>query len=69
MQLAAHRLRTTSDSISQIARSVGYTSEHAFNRAFTRVLGTPPGRFRSLGRSNGTDAMPASNGSAPYHDN
>lgn len=48
MELAAHRLRSTQEPIGPIARSVGYTSEYAFNRAFTRVRGIAPGRFRIL---------------------
>ncbi|POM26667.1 Regulatory protein SoxS [Actinomadura rubteroloni] len=47
MELAAHRLRTTADPIGPIARSVGYTSEYAFNRAFHRVCGVTPGRYRT----------------------
>ncbi len=47
MNLAAHRLRTTTDSIAPIARSVGYSSEYAFNRAFARVYGNTPGRYRA----------------------
>ena len=47
MDLAAHRLRTTPDPIAPIARSVGYTSEYAFNRAFTRVHSLTPGRYRA----------------------
>ncbi|MFR9749543.1 AraC family transcriptional regulator [Nocardia sp. 004] len=46
MELAAHRLRTTTDPIAPIAHSVGYTSEHAFNRAFARIHGHSPGRYR-----------------------
>lgn len=37
MDLAARRLRDTDDPISVIAASVGYTSEYAFSRAFTRA--------------------------------
>ena len=33
-----------------IARSLGYTSEYAFNRAFTRHRRTPPGRYRAQAR-------------------
>lgn len=47
MDLAAQRLRDTTDTVGLIARSLGYTSEHAFNRAFTRTRGTPPGRYRT----------------------
>lgn len=48
IELAAHRLSSTNDPIGPIARSVGYTSEYAFNRAFTRLRGISPGRFRAL---------------------
>jgi AraC-like DNA-binding protein len=46
LHLAARMLRTTDDSIGKIARAVGYTSEYAFSRAFSRAWGTAPGRFR-----------------------
>ncbi|GIH71254.1 AraC family transcriptional regulator [Sphaerimonospora thailandensis] len=46
MDLAARRLRDTDDSIETIARSVGYTSVYAFNRAFRRTRSQPPARFR-----------------------
>lgn len=47
MDLAAQRLRTTTDPIGPIARAVGYTSEYAFNRAFARTTGQTPGRYRA----------------------
>ena len=47
MDLAAQRLRDTDDTVGAIARSLGYTSEYAFNRAFARHRGTAPGRYRS----------------------
>lgn len=50
MDLAAQRLRDTEDTVGAIARSLGYTSEYAFNRAFTRHRRTPPGRYRSQAR-------------------
>jgi AraC-like DNA-binding protein len=50
MDLAAQRLRDTDETIGAIARSLGYTSEYAFNRAFTRHRRTPPGRYRSQAR-------------------
>jgi AraC-like DNA-binding protein len=50
MDLAAQRLRDTDDTVGAIARSLGYTSEYAFNRAFTRHRGTPPGRYRTQAR-------------------
>jgi AraC-like DNA-binding protein len=46
IDLAARRLRDTDESVESIARSVGYTSEYAFNRAFARHRGDPPGRYR-----------------------
>jgi AraC-like DNA-binding protein len=46
MDLAARRLRDTTDSVESIARDLGYTSEYAFNRAFRRSRGLPPGRYR-----------------------
>jgi AraC-like DNA-binding protein len=50
MHLASARLKHTSDTVDVIAREVGYTSEHAFNRAFARHRGHPPGRYRQLAR-------------------
>lgn len=46
MDLAARRLRETALPAAVIARDVGYTSEYAFNRAFARIRGCPPGRYR-----------------------
>jgi AraC-like DNA-binding protein len=46
MQLAADRLRNSEDNLAAIAADVGYESEAAFNRAFKRVTGTTPGRWR-----------------------
>jgi AraC-like DNA-binding protein len=50
MEVAAQRLRTGSDPIGAVARSIGYTSEYAFNRAFTRRHGLAPGRYRTTSR-------------------
>jgi AraC-like DNA-binding protein len=47
MDLAAGQLRDTDDAVSAIAHRVGYTSEFAFSRAFSRVRGQPPGRYRN----------------------
>jgi len=47
LQIAAERLRTGTDSIARIAEAVGYESEAAFGRAFKRVLGMSPGRWRA----------------------
>jgi AraC-like DNA-binding protein len=47
LQLAARTLETTSRGVAEIAADVGYESEAAFNRAFKREFGQPPGRYRS----------------------
>jgi len=49
MQLAADQIRNGADGIAAIAARVGYESEAAFNRAFKRVTGTTPGRWRDGG--------------------
>ena len=48
MHLAAQRLKHTTETVESIAGDVGYTSEYAFNRAFSRHRGQPPGRYRRL---------------------
>jgi AraC-like DNA-binding protein len=47
LQLAARSLERTSRGVADIAAGVGYESEAAFNRAFKREFGQPPGRYRS----------------------
>jgi len=51
LQLAARSLTKTSRGVSEIAADVGYESEAAFNRAFKREFGQPPGRYRSVARN------------------
>jgi transcriptional regulator GlxA family with amidase domain len=46
MQLAAHLLEREGVGIAQVATLVGYESEAAFNRAFKKYAGTPPGAWR-----------------------
>ena len=46
IDLATVQLVDTQRSLAEIARDVGYTSEFAFNRAFQRARGVPPGRYR-----------------------
>ncbi|WP_348774967.1 AraC family transcriptional regulator [Verrucosispora sp. WMMD1129] len=46
LDVAARKLRDTTRPVAAIAHEVGYTSEFAFNRAFTRTHGQPPGRYR-----------------------
>ena len=57
MDLAAQRLRDSDDTVGAIARSLGYTSEYAFNRAFARARATPPGRYRAQSRELVLDAL------------
>ena len=57
IQLAAERLRNGPDPIASIAADVGYESEAAFSRAFKRVTGLSPGRWRD-GAGDSPDLMP-----------
>jgi AraC-like DNA-binding protein len=52
LQLAARSLERTSRGVADIAAEVGYESEAAFNRAFKREFGDPPGRYRSDHKSS-----------------
>jgi AraC-like DNA-binding protein len=56
MERAALMLRTTRQSVSEIALAVGYESFSAFTRAFVREVGATPTNFRSHG---GTLPIPA----------
>ena len=47
LQLAARSLEKTSRGLAEVAADVGYESEAAFNRAFRREFGLPPGQYRS----------------------
>lgn len=48
MHVAARALVTGAVNMPVIAAQVGYESEAAFSRAFSRELGMPPARFRSM---------------------
>jgi AraC-like DNA-binding protein len=47
LQLAAHLLRTTAETLPEIAARVGYESDAAFSRAFKRGVGEPPAAWRT----------------------
>ncbi|MGA2098641.1 MAG: AraC family transcriptional regulator [Candidatus Acidiferrum sp.] len=57
MLLAGDRLINSKDSISRMARSLGYESESAFSTAFKRVLGCSP---RQYTRGRKPASLPAS---------
>ena len=57
IQLAADRLRNGRDAIAVIANDIGYESEAAFARAFKRVTGSTPGRWRD-GAGDSVPLMP-----------
>lgn len=50
MTVAARLLREGPQPLRRIAREVGYDSEFAFARAFKRVVGQAPGRYRAAHR-------------------
>lgn len=47
-ELALHYMKDTSISLPEIAFLLGFSEQSAFQRAFKRWTGTPPGRFRAL---------------------
>jgi AraC-like DNA-binding protein len=46
MERAARLLRESGYGLDQIAGRVGYAAEAAFNKAFKRWIGVPPGTYR-----------------------
>jgi len=48
MQVAAQKLRDGSESLAQIASTIGYESEAAFSRAFKKAFLTAPATWRRL---------------------
>lgn len=59
LQRAARLLEQPSISIAQAAAAVGYESEAAFNRAFKKQVGLPPGAWRRSRGPNLEKAAPA----------
>jgi AraC-like DNA-binding protein len=51
MRLAERALREDTTPVSELAHSLGYTSESAFSNAFKRVNGTSPREYRSRSRT------------------
>jgi AraC-like DNA-binding protein len=56
LQRAAALLRDDALTLSSVAERVGYESTAAFSRAFTRLFGVSPGRYRGVGRTAGGTA-------------
>lgn len=50
MDLAASRLRGSDEAVHRISAEVGYRSESAFSRAFSRARGTSPTQYRAQHR-------------------
>src|SRR5262249_7830479 len=50
MQVATERLRSTNESLAQVAEFVGYESEAAFSRAFKKTFGVAPAMWRRSNR-------------------
>ncbi|WP_157534917.1 AraC family transcriptional regulator [Nocardia inohanensis] len=50
MEITARKLRDSGDSLSAIAETVGYTSEFALSKAFSRYHGMAPSRYRAAHR-------------------
>jgi AraC-like DNA-binding protein len=46
LKLGAEILQASEDSVAEVAATVGYGSEAAFNRAFRREFDCPPAQFR-----------------------
>ena len=60
MHLADEMLRQRRSSVAQIAERIGYQTESAFRRAFSRVRGAGPGEVRRKARSAHGDPTAAS---------
>ena len=58
LQLARRLLEQTGFGVARAAAAVGYESEAAFNRAFKKFVGVPPGAWRK-GRLLSTESKPS----------
>ncbi|MFE2546275.1 AraC family transcriptional regulator [Actinacidiphila glaucinigra] len=52
LELGAHQLAATEQTVAAIAGTVGYSSESSFALAFKRELGIPPGIYRKRARAD-----------------
>jgi AraC-like DNA-binding protein len=59
MQMAARRLDDASAKVASVALEVGYESEAAFSRAFKRIAGVSPSRWRAERTTGARSAHPA----------
>jgi AraC-like DNA-binding protein len=51
LQRAAELLQTSDAKLAELAENAGYATEFAFSRAFKRLFGIPPARFRRAARA------------------
>jgi AraC-like DNA-binding protein len=58
MEAATQRLEAGETSLPRLARDLGYSSQHSFTVAFTRVIGMPPATYRRA-RAEERDAREA----------
>src|SRR5205807_448806 len=49
IQKGARLLRSTAQSVAEIARSIGYETEPSFRKAFRRWIGCSPAEYRRVG--------------------
>ena len=58
MQLATMRLSDPTTKVKTVAEEVGYASEAAFSRAFTKIVGKSPMQWRENARVTSTEPQP-----------
>ncbi len=59
--IAARSIRESGKSLSEISREIGYESEFSFSKAFRRIMGLPPGEYRTrekMRQQNSEDLIP-----------
>jgi AraC-like DNA-binding protein len=59
LQIAAQELMSERKSLAAVAEQVGYESEAAFNRAFKKFVGVPPGAWRRSHDAQPVEPAPA----------